>query len=164
MENEIKNEFPSVSIAYELSLRAVDISIRRYDNQDANLEKIITWITTVTTALLTLVASGKVIVNVDYESAFFITGSSLCVAALIVAFIAKFSGEISTTNPKKLYEDAIEDQEVEFKKNHIYYFGEDCDSMDAYTRKKWLFGVIAILLFSLELMFYVIWVSKHVTS
>lgn len=151
-------------IAYELSLRAVDISIRRYDNQDANLEKIITWITTVTTALLTLVASGKVVTKIDYESPFFIIGSVLCVLSLIVAFGAKFSGEISTTNPKKLYEGYLEDGEIEFKKDHIYFFGEDCDSMDIFTRRKWLFGVIAILLFSLELMSYVIWISKHSAS
>lgn len=36
--------------------------------------------------------------------------------------------------------------------------------MDIFTRRKWLFGVIAILLFSLELMSYVIWISKHSAS
>lgn len=158
------DQFPSVPVAYELSLRAVDISIRRYDNQDANLERIITWITTVTTTLLTFVASGKIIKDINYESPYFILGVILAVLSLTIAFIAKFSGEISTTNPKKLYEDAIEEEEIEFKKDHIYYFGQDCDQMDAYTRKKWLFGVIAILLFSLELMFFVIWISKHTTS
>jgi hypothetical protein len=155
----------TISIAYELGLRSVDISIRRFDNQDANLEKIITWVSTFTTALLTAISSEKIFGHISYQSLFFYIGVICTLSSLAVAFIGKFIGEIKVTNPKKLHEEGcLEDSIIKFKTDHIYYFGEDCDFMDNNIKKKWLLGVIAILLFSVELVAFVAWVVTSTIS
>lgn len=157
-----ENATPTI---YDLGIKALDVSIRRFDNQDSNLEKIITWVGSFSTGLITLIGSGKLVQHVDYGSPLFTIGVGFGLASIAVAFVGKFFGEIAFPNPKRIHEeDYCEDTTELFMRDHIYFFGENCDEMDNATKRKWQFGVTAILLFCFELIALVTWVVRSPTS
>lgn len=161
IEEEIPAKRPPTSVptAYDLSVKSMDAVIRRFENQDANLDRVITWISGFTAAGVAVLAA-KHSGSIHFSECPFYWAVACFMIAVAVALFGKFAGQVKIIDPKLLYEGQLDLDEYEFKKNHIYYLGQNFEAALKDTRTKWYCGLGASFFFCLEITFLVFWAAS----
>ena len=124
---------------------------------DGRLQTIMAFAAT-TTALVPSVASAR---GLSFHSKLLYLAIACFVVELIVGTYARLCGSVRLLNPATLYEKWLEWPPWEFKKNFIYWAGEDFKDNVALVKKKWALSVVVSILFFLEAVLLVAWVVAH---
>ena len=140
----------AVNAAYELSLKSMDTAVKYYEAQDSNLDRVITLVVTFSAAMVAVLT--KLTGTAKYDSFFFFGAVAFFTASLVVAFIGKYGGAMIIINPRKLWEEHLDQDEAEFKSDHIYYLGENFEALAKVASRKWWMCVTASALFCLEVV------------
>ncbi len=154
---ELAKQYPGVEVAFDLAVDSYDSVIKRLDIMDGRLQTIMAFAAT-TTAVVPSVASAR---GLTFHSKLLYLAVGCFTLELVLGTYARFTGNVRLLNPATLYEKWLEWEPWEFKKNFIYWAGEDFKDNKTLVEKKWMLSVIVSVLFFLEAALLVAWVAVH---
>jgi hypothetical protein len=153
----LAKEYPGVDLAYDLSISSYDSVIKRLDIIDGRLQTIMAFAAT-TTALVPTVAAAR---GITFHSILLYLAIASFGLQLIIGTYARLCGKVRMLNPAILYERWLGWEPWEFKKNFVYWAGEDFKENVRLVDKKWSLSLTISLLFFLEVALLVAWVVVH---
>lgn len=160
MGNEINNEeskYPSVDLAYEFVKPSYDWMANRFEAINTKIQGLITFATTITAAIPILVKA--IFTDVAFNSLWFYGAIIAYVLLIIIGIIAMKMGAVRLVNPSRLYKQWLYKSHWEFKKDIIYFAGEDFrDNKDAIDAKIHLRDSMIILLLG-EMVCIIVWIA-----
>ena len=150
MNNE---EFPSVDLAYDLAVQSYDSLRQRWDSINSLFHSLLsvaiplTLVVPVLAKALSLTLSHWVI-------------AVLGTFVLTVGFClyGRLTGSLIMINPQKLYDNYLGLSQWEFKKNVIYWAGENGCRNVANIEKKWRMSVCATGSLCVEVVSVLLWI------
>jgi len=156
--NEVDNSetaFPSVDLAYDIAINSYDVAVKRIEWIDGRLQALLTFAATVGGAV---VAASRSLLH--FRSVWFYLAVISFGFATIVGFYARFTGTIRVLDPAVFYQTWLHRSNWEFKKDLIYFAGEDFQCNIKLSEKIWNLSIVVLILFFLEVAFLVLWVAK----
>ena len=110
-----EEKYPSVGLAYDIALKSYDWSIQRLNAVDDRIDKLLTWISSITLGVVAFVGT-KGPVNAFRCNAFFLL--SMIIFAITVCFglYTRHQGSLKLISPRKLY-GVLHESSFEFRKN-----------------------------------------------
>lgn len=130
--NTVSSEstYPSVELAYEQALHSYDIAIQRSDAVGDTIDKLLTWFSGITIAVITIVATNSNL-TAPFKSCWFYISIIIFLAIVILSVVSRIRGTpLMVVSPQELYEKTLGYSQWEFKKNAIYWasqhFIENC--------------------------------------
>lgn len=150
----LEQQFPSVELAYPLAVAAYDNATKRLDSVDGRLQTILAFIVTVS-VVVPSIASGR---GVSFQSGWFYAALIIFVASIGIGTWARLAGNLRLLKPSHLFQDWLSDSEWQFKKDMIYYAGQDFDANMRLVTLKWKCSVTVTLLFVLQAVCQTVWV------
>lgn len=148
MEKNAK--YPAVDTAYALSVESMKIAINRFDSQSGNLDKLITFISSFSVAIIGFLSASHESIKFDYQSTGFRFAVLFFILSLLSAFYGKVTSGVVIPNPKKLYPEIMKNDE-EFKREHVWFLGENFEKVKKRTSQKWCASILALGFFALEI-------------
>ena len=156
-ENDKESKYPSVDLAYEFAKSSYDWMLNRIEAMNSKLQGLLTLATAVTAAMTILAKS--IFDNVDFQSALF---RGAIAAYILLVFIGTFGlckGGVKLVHPKNLYEKWLSNSTWEFKKDTIYFSGQDFeDNNKIIEAKSRLRDAMNIPLLA-ELLMIICWIA-----
>jgi hypothetical protein len=153
-KEELEKKYPSVDLAFQLATASQDAVIRRLDSVDGKLQTLLAVAVGITAGIPTI-GSAR---GIPFNSIWFYLAVIAMVAALILSFIARLTGEVKMLNPNELYQKWLHFSEWEFKKNLIRFAGKAFEANNALIYRKWRLTILISLILFLEAVFLTIWV------
>jgi len=117
---KLSDEYPSVSIAYDLSLKSSESLLKRLEAVEGRLQWVLTAGVTIT-AGYSIALKGQ---SLNLHSKLFYGAAACFVLAIALGFVARGCGKFEMLNPTKLFNDYLHEDEWEFKKDMIYWHGD----------------------------------------
>lgn len=118
-----ESDFPGIELAYPIARESYEVLIKRLDGLDGRIQSMIAYASTVTLAIPAITA-GK---GLSYKSPLFIAAMIIFVAAISIGIYARLRGVIKIVSPRILFEHHLNSSEWQFKKDFIFYAGENQD-------------------------------------
>jgi hypothetical protein len=151
-------EYPSVSIAYDLSLKSSESLLKRLEAVEGRLQWILTAGVTIT-AGYSVALKGQ---QVNLHSKLFYCAAACFILAIAIGSIARGFGKFEILNPAKLFNDYLHEDEWEFKKDMIYWQGNMFNkNLRLVNLKAHLANIVATLFF-LQVALLSVWVMMGV--
>jgi len=101
------------------------------------------------------IASGR---GIQFHSCWFYAALALLIISIAVGTWARLTGNIRILKPSHLFQEWLGDSEWQFKKDMIYYAGQDFDANMKLVTLKWQCSVAVTLLFVLQAVCQTVWV------
>lgn len=158
MENKsgISSQYPSLELAYEFVKSSYDLMVIRFDSANSRIQNLLTWAIGITVAIPLF---NKVVNDTGtFKSVWFILALLAFLAVVIIGVVGQRMGSVKLIDPKILYEKHLHYPEWEFKKNLIYWAGENFNSNNKAIEVKSRYLDIITILFGLEIVFSFIWI------
>lgn len=152
----LKEEYPSVELAYPLAIGSYEIAQKRWESMDNKLQTLITFVVTTTLAIPVLTKDT----NLNFRSGWFIAAVAVFGLAVIVGLYARFSGYLIAIDPSILYESYLNATEWEFKKDFIYYAGHNFKANTAQINLKGNLANAVVALFFIGAVLVSVWVGR----
>ena len=162
MENKssgkpLESQYPSVDLAYEFAKSSYDWMLNRYEAINSKIQGLLTLATAVTAAMPIL--AKALFNNVDFQSVWFYGVIVTYILLVTIGIYGLSMGRIKLVHPKNLYEKWLSDSAWEFKKNIIYFGGQDFeDNKKIIEAKSRLRNIMNILLLG-ELLTIIYWIT-----
>ncbi len=150
------NEYPSVNLAYEIGLRSYDYTRYSLDAVDQGLDALRTWATTITLGVIVLIASKDHLASLWDKC--FLLAISLFGLVVLLTIIPKWFKTMRVISPEGLYNKWLHYSEWEFKKNTLYWAGDDFKVNMKGVRLRGHFLLAGTVTFFLEVAALVLWV------
>ena len=150
-----EEKYPSVDLAYEIALKSYEISMRRSDVADDAIDKMRSWITTVTLAFVAWVITretGKALFDL-----WLVVSTMTYFVIVALSIFAKHKGGLVVPAPKDLYNKYLHFAPWEFKKNFIYWAGEYFERNKKYVAEKSTYAIVMFILFLMEAVSLALW-------
>jgi hypothetical protein len=157
-EKELKKNFPSLDLAYEIAIDSYELLIKRIDALDSRLQNMLTFSIT----LLVAVPTVAKLREINFNSCCFVLGISYLIFSIVVAFYARLMGNIKVLKVKKIYENNLHLNESQFKHDIICWAQFDQEANIGLLKKMWELSVVSIILFALGLGLLALWVAVAV--
>lgn len=154
---KLEEQFPSVEIAYLLSLDSYKIVRERFDAMEKRGQTIIVFFTTISLAIITIVAKDK---SLSFKTTWFILASLSYIVMLVFGIISQTSGTLIFPNPKLIYEKTLSWSKWEFQKNLIYQAGEHYEHNLEQIDRRWKIVNISACFGLVTLFSLAIWISQ----
>ena len=152
MDNE--KEYPSVDLAYDLAVQSYDSIRQRWDSINSLFHSLLSVAITLT---LTIPVLSKAL-NLSLEAYWVIAALVVFVLAAVFCLWGRLSGTLLMINPQELYEKYLGWSHWKFKKNIIYWAGENgCQNVNT-LEKKWRTSVWATGFLCFEVVLVVLWI------
>ena len=154
------DDYPSIDLAYEVSLRTYDWAISRLQDVERRIDNLLRLGLTGTIAL-PIIAQAITKESKDLiEYATWPVGVAfvLFVLALSLGVLARRHGRITLINPKLLYDKQISKEPWDFKRQIIYFAGKTHITNAKLIESKSTCADIVAVLFGVELVFGAIWI------
>ena len=116
-----EQDYPGVDAAYGIAMQSYEWAIKRLDSIHNNATNLIAWATSVTLAIVGVVASLKK--GIDLSSCPLIIALLSFGIAVILSVVARVSGYLALLNPADMYLQ-LHKSDWHFKKDRIYFAGE----------------------------------------
>ncbi|MFC2035106.1 hypothetical protein ACFLUJ_03170 [Chloroflexota bacterium] len=161
MENKssskpLESQYPSVDLAYEFVKPSYDWMLNRIEAMNSKIQGLLTLATAVTAAMPILIKA--MFDNVDFQSVWFIIAIATYFLLVIIGIYGLRMGGVKLVNPKKLYERRLSESIWEFKKNTVYFSGQDFEqNKRTIDVKHHLRDIMNVLLLA-ELIVVVVWI------
>jgi hypothetical protein len=143
-----------VGLAYDIAINSYESVIRRLDHVDGRIQTLLAFMVT-TTAIVPTVANSR---GLSFRSLWLYLALACLTGGLLLGSYARHLGEVQMLHPTKLYEKWLGLSEWEFKKDLIYFAGQDFEHNKTLVERKWRASVTLTVLFFLEAAFLVVWV------
>jgi len=148
-------DFPSVDLAYQLSVSSYDIAIKRLDSIDARIQTLLAFATS-TTAIVVSLSAGR-----GLRTTYFYFAAASMAFAIILGIWARMIGRIKLVRPNVLFERWLRKDEWTFKKDFIRFAGHDFEKNMGLVTLKWRMSLGVIVLFVLQVAFLVLWAAAR---
>lgn len=162
---EVKSEYPSTDVSYDLALKAYDLAEKRFQVVEGRNEKILGYVSGLTLAVVAFLA-GSNSPNLNLKSCLFITALILGVLSLLTGLAVMLLGRICAVDITTIKNHWIHLEENEFKKEMIIKASNDFDTNIKLIDQKSIFTLISAILFIGEIIFLIIWLlaNPHLKS
>jgi hypothetical protein len=154
-EKSLEDQYPSVDLAYDLTMKSYDTVIKRNEVQDDGIDKLRTFMTTVTLAAFGFIASRATIVS--FHNWWFWFSVVMYFYTIILTVVAKSSGGLIMLSPSTLYEKYLHYSEWEFKKNILYWMAKHSETNRKYIAHKSRLFVIIFAFFLIQILSLLVW-------
>ena len=156
-----EDQFPSVSLAYEIALNSYDVLIKRIDSIDGRLQTVLAFFASSTVAVLGVVAGRRL----AFHSKWFYAAVGLMMLAVILTTVARLDGAVKVLDPSKLDTDEwLAKSEWEFKNLIIQAAGRAFITNNRLITRKWWSAIGVIVIFSLGALCLAVWVIRMTPS
>jgi hypothetical protein len=149
-------QFPGVELAYPIAVQSYEVGAKRVEIMDGRLQTLLTFIVGV--SALVVLGAGR---QWDFRSPWFYIFMGLLLAAMTVGVYARLAGKIRILKPNELFIGWLDKPDWEFKKDFIYFAGNDLNHNISLSEKKWQLMLTVTGLFFLEMVFAVLWLAVH---
>lgn len=153
-EKSLEEQYPSVSLAYDLAKDSYNTAMKRFDEANEGFEKIRTWITTMTFAFLAWKIPNASIGTFNF---FFFTGLAIFVFIIFLTIYGKSIGSVEMPSPKKLWDERLHQDEWTFKKDFIFLAIQDSKKNKDCVNKKLNVAIFIFIFFLLESVSFGFW-------
>jgi hypothetical protein len=151
-----KDQWPAVDRAYDFVMPSYQLLAGRFEAADARLTALLTLTSTLTLAVP--VFAKNVQSNTSFASPFFVCGMLAFMLGAIVGIFGRVTGSLVLPNPMVIYEKSLHRSEWEFKKNQIYFAGENFTANAQAIRKKGNVAICVTVALLLEVVAFAMWV------
>lgn len=155
--NEATEEkhWPAVNRAYDFVIPSYQLVAGRFEAADTRLTALLTLTSTLTIAVPIFAKSVQP--NISFASPFFLAGMVIFALSVLIGIYGRVSGSLTLPDPMALYREHLEDTEWEFKKNQIYFAGENFNANVQAIRKKGNISIFVTVTLLLEVAAFVAW-------
>lgn len=153
--NEDLSAFPSIDLAYPIAVASYDAVSKRLDSLDGRLQSIIAFATVVFVAVVSMANANKI----SFDSWWFYSAVVVYVVAACIGTFARLYGSAQALDPKLLFNEWLFKQEIEFKKDMIYFAGEAFDHNNTLANGKWQAAVFVSAAFFVQGVCLVFWLA-----
>lgn len=155
-QNEI--DYPSVGLAYDLAVSSYDTAHKRWEAADNRVQTLLTFTVTVELALPTLLHNN--VPQTRFNSIWFILAVIAYAFSAGVGTYARLRQGLILPDPSKLYDKSLANSEWEFKKNFIYWAGEDYHTNNKHIKRKINYTLAMLMLFLIGSLLLIVWVIR----
>lgn len=150
--------YPGVEHAYALIAPSHDWITARLEAIDSRLDSILNLVATVTIAAPVL--AGAIQEEPDFGSPWFVGAMSIFAVIVLLGVIVRTFGQVMTFSPSELYAKYLHYAEWEFKKNLIYWGGQNFDANRRLVGHRAFIANVMVIGFLAEAVCLVVWVAK----
>lgn len=155
VESANGEQWPAVNWAYDFVLPSYQLVAARYEAADTRLTNLLTLTSTLTLAVP--VFAKNVQPGISFTSPWFLFGILIFLLGAVLGIIGRVTGSITLPDPMVIYDKSLQDSEWEFKKNQIYYAGENFDANVEVVLKKGNVAFCLTIALVLEVVAFVAW-------
>ncbi len=120
-KQSLQKRFPAVDLAYPIALSAYETILKRLDALDNRVQTTMAFAATITLAI-PAITTGK---GLTFRSHWFVAALVFYGIGNIIGVIARLKGMIVLPSPKEIFENYLDLSEWEFKKDTIFWAGEN---------------------------------------
>ena len=143
-----EEKYPSVNYAYEIGIKSYDWCIQRSDSIDGTIDRLLTWFSSITLGIVTLVArKGSMD---DFHNSWFIATAIIFILIILAGIYTKVKGSLALVNPKEVYDKNLHRTEWDFKRTILFWSGRDFELNQGLVNWKGYVSVVMIIFFILE--------------
>jgi hypothetical protein len=153
-----ESEWPSVRIAYDFVIPSYQFLVTRFEAADTRLTALLTFISTLTLGVPVLAKSVRP--DISFTSPIFIFGMAIFVLAAVLGVIGRISGGLMLPDPSIIYEKFLADSEWEFRKDQLYFAGENFYTNWDAIRKKSNMSVALTIALLVEVAAFAVWFAR----
>jgi hypothetical protein len=151
-----REQWPAVDRAYDFVLPSYQLLAGRFEAADTRLTALLTLTATLTLAVP--IFAKNVQPSISFASPFFVFGMVVFLVGAIVGIFGRIAGSLTLPDPMVIYQNSLSDSEWEFKKNQIYYAGQNFEANVHAIRKKGNTAIFITVALLLEVVFFVTWI------
>jgi hypothetical protein len=148
-------QWPAVNRAYDFVMPSYQLVAGRFEAADTRLTTLVSLTSTLT--LAAPIFGKNVQPNISFASPFFVAGMVIFLLSALTGILGRISGSLTLPDPMVLYNQSLEETEWEFKKNQIYFAGENFNSNVQAIRKKGNISICVTVALLLEVASFVAW-------
>lgn len=154
---QLKQDFPSISLAYPLAVAAYDLALKRYEAVDSRIQTIITLTATLTMAVPGI-AWNK---GVPFHNLWFYLALASFVITLVSSVYVRLSGHLQIPSLPVLYsKEWLALDELVFMQQFIAHAATAQTTNVNLIERKHRACLWFSFLFGLEIIFLVLWISR----
>ena len=154
-EKTLEEKYPSVELAYPIAVASYDVASKRLDVMDGRLQTILTFVVSVSAAILPLAGSR----GVSFRSYWFYAATAIFFITVALGTYARLCGEIKVLKPEMLFNNWLHKSEWEFKKDFLSFASDDFNHNLALSERKWKYSAIITFLFFAEVVAAAVWAN-----
>jgi len=122
-EPEGRDKWPAVDRAYDFVLPSYQLLATRFEAADTRISALLTLTSTLTIAVP--IFAKNVQPGISFASPYFLLGMMFFLLSSVLGIIGRVSGGVMLPDPMVFYNENLQESEWEFKKNQIYWAGEN---------------------------------------
>ena len=149
-------KWPAVDRAYDFVLPSYQLLASRFEAADTRLTALLTLTSTLTLAVPILAKSVQP--TISFASAFFVSGMVIFVLSALVGILGRVIGALTLPDPMIIYQKSLQKTEWEFKKDQIYFAGENFAANLQAIRRKGNISIAVTIALLLEVFVFAVWI------
>lgn len=151
----LQEQYPAVELAYPIALASYETVSKRADALDSRAQTLITFFSTITMAFPAITA-GK---GLSFRSPWFLGGMILFAVANAFGLLARLRGRLIVLDPKNIFDHYLTDNDWEFKKNTIFFAGENFQHNNKLILRRAFYLNLSCLFFAVEALALAAWAA-----
>lgn len=155
MSDSLVTTYPSLELAYKVAISSYDVMQKRVESVETGIQTLLTYAITVSLAV-PAVSAAK---GLSFRSIWFALAVGAFILAIGTGVRARQMRGLVHLDPKVIYEKFLHYSESEFRVKLIVSAATDFEVNRNLVNSKLRWADIASLLFTLELILLVIWMS-----
>jgi hypothetical protein len=150
-------KWPSVEAAYDFALPSYTWLLSRFEAADTRLMNVLTIALTVTLGMP--VFAKNVRPDISFRSPLFWFAITCFVVCSVVALVGRIRGSLRLPNPGTVYKKSLHLSDWQFRKDHLFYAGQDFIDNATAIDRKWHLATIASVAILVEGFTLVCWLA-----
>ena len=153
-----QEQWPAVDSAYDFVMPSYQLLASRFEAADTRLTALLTLTSTLTLAVPIVAKSLQP--NISFASPLFLFGMVIFLVGAITGIFGRVMGSLVLPDPGVIYQKSLGDSEWEFKKDQIYFAGENFKANAQTIRNKGNVSICITITLLLEIIVFVTWMAK----
>lgn len=150
-------DYPSVELAYPVALSSYETLLKRIDAQESRAQAFLAFVVAITVAVPAIASAG----GISLKSPWFFVAVSLFVISALINVFGRLHGDIYLVDPGRVYETELHKTPWEFRKDAIFFAGQDFQRNNALIWRRHRLSVWMMALFVAEVAALVMALSSH---
>jgi hypothetical protein len=147
-----EEKYPSVELAYAISLKSYEWVLDRVNAVDEGIEKLLALASSINLAVIAVVSGG----NLSFHGWFWVA-LSLFAAGVVVGMTARLGSKVILITPANLYSKWLHFSPWEFRQNMIYFVGQHFEKGRRLVNRKGAYAIVVATIFLLEGVALALW-------
>ena len=150
-------DYPSLDLAYPFVQPAYDLAVRRMDAAVHRIDSALRFASTLTLAIP--VVAKAALPGLEWITPWSFLAGLAFLALFVLGAVSLTSGGLKLIDPGELFESWLDNPPAQFRKDLLYFAGEDFAANLASINRKGQAAVWMSWLFLLELLFLALWIA-----